>query len=296
MAFKALIMDEDPKWQNRLRAALETQVGCDVTIADNYSDAITELENADPPFDLVTVDMDIPFNSSKESSLLYALGYKIVAHVHTYNRGELCVILSGSKLTLDYLDKITQFQSVLIGSFKKEDGFDEFNEFTDRIRKRLMTRKLNFFISYRRQDSQDVTGRIYDRLSDYFGDRNIFYDQDTIPLGTQFPQRIKDAIHRSSAVLAVIGPHWASMRKEGESEPRLFNPDDFVRVELQEAHLNQIPVIPLLVNDAEMPLSRELPAELRWLAEQNGMEIHSDAAFKSDMELLIERLTLALNR
>src|SRR5438132_940623 len=39
------------------------------------------------------------------------------------------------------------------------------------------------FISYRRADSMDATGRIHDRLTEHFGRESIFIDVDTIPRG-----------------------------------------------------------------------------------------------------------------
>lgn len=42
------------------------------------------------------------------------------------------------------------------------------------------------FISYRRSDSTDTVGRIYDRLSDSFGKESVFKDVDSIPLAVDF--------------------------------------------------------------------------------------------------------------
>ena len=42
------------------------------------------------------------------------------------------------------------------------------------------------FLSYRRQDSAGIAGRIYDRLRAHFGDDAIFMDIDNIPFGVDF--------------------------------------------------------------------------------------------------------------
>src|SRR6516164_758253 len=42
------------------------------------------------------------------------------------------------------------------------------------------------FISYRRQESSGITGRLYDRLAGRFGDDQVFMDVDTIALGVDF--------------------------------------------------------------------------------------------------------------
>jgi len=44
------------------------------------------------------------------------------------------------------------------------------------------------FISYRREDSYDATGRIHDWLDYHFGPDAIFRDIDSIRGGTQFPK------------------------------------------------------------------------------------------------------------
>jgi hypothetical protein len=45
---------------------------------------------------------------------------------------------------------------------------------------------VTIFISYRRDDSADVTGRIYDRLVQESGKKKVFKDVDSIPLGIDF--------------------------------------------------------------------------------------------------------------
>ena len=42
------------------------------------------------------------------------------------------------------------------------------------------------FIRYRRSDSAGQAGRLYDKLSERFGDDNVFMDVDTIDLGHDF--------------------------------------------------------------------------------------------------------------
>jgi hypothetical protein len=42
------------------------------------------------------------------------------------------------------------------------------------------------FLSYRRDDTAAISGRVYDRLVARFGRRNVFKDIDSIPLGVDF--------------------------------------------------------------------------------------------------------------
>ena len=64
------------------------------------------------------------------------------------------------------------------------------------------------FVSYRRSDSSDVTGRIYDHLKARLGPEHLFKDVDSIPLGKDFRRVIADAVGGCKVVLAVIGRDW----------------------------------------------------------------------------------------
>ncbi len=65
------------------------------------------------------------------------------------------------------------------------------------------------FLSYRRQDSIGVAGRIYDRLRAHFGNDAVFMDIDSIPFGEDFREHINAAVGQCDVVLAVIGTKWA---------------------------------------------------------------------------------------
>ena len=52
----------------------------------------------------------------------------------------------------------------------------------------------SIFICYRREDSGDVTGRIYDRLVDHFGPESVFMDVEAIRLGYDFRSEIDQTI------------------------------------------------------------------------------------------------------
>ena len=63
-------------------------------------------------------------------------------------------------------------------------------------------------ISYRRADSDAITGRIFDRLVAHFGKSSVFRDIDNIPLGVDFRDHINKTLGESAIVLVVIGPKW----------------------------------------------------------------------------------------
>jgi TIR domain len=104
----------------------------------------------------------------------------------------------------------------------------------------------NIFVSYRREDSSDVTGRIFDYLKTVFGPERLFKDVDSIQLGTDFREAIKQAVDHCHVVLAVIGDDWLELKDEAGIR-RVDLPDDFVRLEIASALERKIPVIPVLV-------------------------------------------------
>jgi hypothetical protein len=144
------------------------------------------------------------------------------------------------------------------------------------------------FISYRRKDSADVVGRIYDQLVKYFGAQYVFKDVYSIPLGSDFGKYIIEAIGKSGALLAVIGEKWLEMNDAGKT--RLDELNDFVRIEIESALAGEIPVIPLLVRGAAMPSKEKLPPSLEKLSGKNGIQIRSDPDFHIDMKRLITSL------
>ncbi len=87
------------------------------------------------------------------------------------------------------------------------------------------------FISYRREDSIETTGRIYDWLDSRLAPNSIFMDVDSIPPGADFHVAIKDTIKSASVMLVVIGPRWLTVREPNGGAPRIDNPNDFVRIE-----------------------------------------------------------------
>jgi hypothetical protein len=143
----------------------------------------------------------------------------------------------------------------------------------------------SIFISYRRQDSADVTGRIYDRLLQRFERGQVFKDVDSIPLGVDFRKHLSDAVGRCDALLVVIGPQW--LTATGTSGRRLDDAQDFVRIEIEAALSRDIPVIPLLVGGANLPAAHELPASLSAISYRNGIAIRSDPDFHRDIDRLL---------
>jgi hypothetical protein len=140
------------------------------------------------------------------------------------------------------------------------------------------------FISYRRQGTAMHAGRLYDAMAARFGDHNVFMDLEMAP-GVDFVERITTAVGACRALLVVIGPEWI-----GSATPRLADPDDFVRLEVETAlRAADVTVIPVLVAGARMPDADELPETLRPLLRRNAIEL-SDLRWRYDCGRLMTAL------
>ena len=146
----------------------------------------------------------------------------------------------------------------------------------------------NIFISYRRADAPGHAGRIYDSLARVFGAERLFMDVAAIQPGETFADRIDRTLNASGAVLVIIGREWMNRLQAPESEGK----EDFVRRELTTALKRQVLIVPVLVEGAAMPATRDLPEDLRPLAERNAIEL-SDSRWEHDIARLSNALTQA---
>src|SRR5262249_39981978 len=155
------------------------------------------------------------------------------------------------------------------------------------------------FISYRRDDSADVTGRLHEHLATHFGPGSVFMDIDAIPLGVDFRQHLADEVNQCDILLAVIGDRWLDASYgDGPQQGtrRLDDPQDYVRIEIEAALARGIPVVPLLVGQAAMPREAELPDALKELAYRHAAAVRSGPDFHGQVERLIRGLEQLLAR
>jgi|GEM_PF-3146570 len=147
------------------------------------------------------------------------------------------------------------------------------------------------FISYRRADRDigPISGRVYQRLCERFGKQSIFKDVDNIPVGVNFRDVINRAVVRSDVLLVLIGDDWLDCR-DSAGVRRLDKEDDYPRLEIEAAFRGGIPIIPLLVGSASMPLPADLPSSLRDLSYRNAMTIQPGPRFDREMDRLIEEI------
>lgn len=141
------------------------------------------------------------------------------------------------------------------------------------------------FISYRRQDSGHAVGRLYDQLERSFGRRSVFMDINDVPLGADLRDHLHRAVEASEFVVVAIGPNWLTAA-DADGNPRLENPSDFVRMEVEMALALNKRVIPVLLDGALVPSPSQLPEGLRPLAYLNALAV-DHRSFHADAERLV---------
>jgi hypothetical protein len=145
------------------------------------------------------------------------------------------------------------------------------------------------FISYRRSDTQMAAGRLRDALVNRFGPASVFRDKEAIRPGYDWVEEIQAALAGDVVVLALVGPQWANSQ-DGDGHRRLDDPQDSNRVELETALEKKVPVIPVLVESANIPDAESLPRSLRPLTRRNAVRLRDDD-WDGDFSRLAEALS-----
>lgn len=160
----------------------------------------------------------------------------------------------------------------------------------EKVPRRQIDHPPRVFISYRRDDSAAITGRLYDRLSDAFGDDNIFKDVDKIPAGVNFKHVLDQHVAACDVLLVIMGRKWATVT-DGDNKQRLSDPNDFVHIEVKAGiDRDDVLVIPVLVDNATMPPLDALPKTLHNLAYYNAATVRNDPDFNRDVQWLVEQI------
>jgi hypothetical protein len=147
------------------------------------------------------------------------------------------------------------------------------------------------FISYRREITAGEARALFNELLGKLGKNSVFMDVDSIALGRDF----RGALQKKHWNLATWCWCWSAKTgsevKDEEGRPRLLNPGDFVRLEIEAVLKRDIVVTPILVQGAHMPAPEQLPANIRDLVYRNGFEL-SHNRWESDFAEMTRRLNL----
>jgi pterin-4a-carbinolamine dehydratase len=138
------------------------------------------------------------------------------------------------------------------------------------------------FISYRREDSAQLSQGLYLQLKARFGSGQLFMDVNSVPVAQPWPERIRNRLKQASVVIAVIGPGWLRAADQF-GRRRLDSPEDWVHEELATALTEGKPIIPLVLDDFKnAPPSEGLPPPLMALSKLQARVLRSDPAHWAD--------------
>jgi hypothetical protein len=143
------------------------------------------------------------------------------------------------------------------------------------------------FVCYRRNASASHARRIADALSDRYGSESVFFDKHVLRGGDQFRARIERTLSNCRAIVVVIGPRWANLRRGNQR--RLDDPEDVVAFEITTALQARLLVIPTLLPGARLPREDELPSQLRALTKHQYIKL-SNEHWAEDIQQLFQVL------
>jgi hypothetical protein len=146
------------------------------------------------------------------------------------------------------------------------------------------------FVSYRRGDSEGQARALSLELVKLLGKDSVFMDVDSIGLGHDFRHVLQERLGSCDVMIALIGPGWLDA-KDASGNRRLASPTDLVRQEIAAALKRNIPVIPVLLQGAQMPLPERLPDDIAELSYRNGFEL-GHSTWESDVTEMVKRLRL----
>ena len=146
------------------------------------------------------------------------------------------------------------------------------------------------FISYRRGDSEGQARSLNFDLVERIGKDAVFMDVDSIALGQDFRHILRERLDSCDLMLALIGPGWLDA-KDAAGNRRLESATDLVRQEIAAALQKNIPVTPVLLQGAQMPLPERLPDDIKDLVYRNGFEL-GHSTWESDVSEMVRRLGL----
>jgi hypothetical protein len=145
---------------------------------------------------------------------------------------------------------------------------------------------IRIFVSYRKSDAHKAATKIASKLDKRFGGKtHVFQDVSSIMPGIPWDKAIDDALGSCDVFLVVMGSDWLTA-SDDKGARRLDDETDRHRREIEVALSREIPVLPVLVDEAVMPRAEDLPGELKTLQKIQAQRLDM-YAFEVDVEDLI---------
>jgi serine/threonine protein kinase len=145
------------------------------------------------------------------------------------------------------------------------------------------------FMIYREEDVGRTADKISARFKQQFGSRSVFNEVENIPLGANIKKTVKNALPSGTVGIVLIGPHWLEA-KDASGVRCIDRANDILRISIEAALEAEIPLIPLLVDDADYPPADMIPESIRDLVQHRGAVVRPEPDFHDDMTRLTEQL------
>jgi hypothetical protein len=129
------------------------------------------------------------------------------------------------------------------------------------------------FVNYRTTDTRFGAAATYELLASRFGKERIFLDNQSMDPGSIYPQRIDDALETVRVLLVLVGPQWLAEEPRSPGRLLIHRENDWVRREIRTAFARGIPVIPVLLDGAELPDAAALPDDIAPLVYRQTMVV-----------------------
>jgi len=146
------------------------------------------------------------------------------------------------------------------------------------------------FINYRTSDSRPFAASLYRELDAVLEPGQVFLDYEGIEPAEEWPAVLRDALDRATVMLCLVGKQWLKASNASSGQRLLDDPKDWVRLEIAHALRDRrIVVLPILVEDAVMPLASDIPRPLKALCGRQHLRLRS-RDWKADFANLIHHL------
>jgi len=131
---------------------------------------------------------------------------------------------------------------------------------------------VKIFINYRREDARDAAFIIAKSLMARFGEAHVFFDRQGIQAGENFVSTIESAFDNCRIFIPLIGNEWNNILISRYA----LGERDFVLEEISHAIDKGIVIIPVLLDDAVMPVKKDLPEKLHLFSEIQAFFLSTD--------------------
>ena len=219
--------------------------------------------------------------------------HQLLHHIKQRSGREPIIIQNMLRL-LDKLGPIDPEESLDSNSRVDERGFPTTQAFekAEKRKKEAGRSVPRVFICYRRMDAAYQADLLYEKLSRYYQEpeKYIFMDIERVPLGVDLDEYLASYLSECDTLLALMSYLWMC-EDQATGAPRIQNEDDYVRAEIRVALERQIPLIPIVFDDAKRPKSHELPKDIRKLSKMTGMTIRRET-FEEQVGFLAGELGL----